>query len=435
MFLVIASYLALCGLFAPPAMGAQTVTLQPADITTIPRIMPKVIVVRPRLLNLKPAYPDTLVKIPASFKSPTFGTLQFGPNDNPKTVIVGVQEAEERLPDIRVDVNGNGDLTDDPLLPPSRSRFVRRDGVTLTEYTVMPTIPIQYEGVISLLTVNIRWLDKQDVRRTDGSTPILYYANYFTKGQLKLGEKTYTVALADTRASGDFRGAPTGEFANVLLLIDRNGNQAFDPKGEGYDIRQPFNIGGTTYQIASVDASGLKFTIAKSSKSVAEILPPPDLRPGKPVIAFSGKTMEGKKISFPQDYKGKLVLLYFWGSWCGDCQAEVPYLASAWQKFKGKGFDFLGISIDYPNYALQLTEFIKKHNLPPDHIYAGKQWDADIAVLYGVMSIPTAYLVEGDTGRVISWGDDLLDERLASTLEKFLSNRKVAKLPNTQATP
>ena len=429
MLLFLASWLALCGVSAPPASGGQTVTLQPADISTIPRIMPKVIVVRPKVLALKSTYPDTLAKIPASFKTPVFGTLQFGPADNPKTVIVGVQEREEDAPDIRVDVNANGDLTDDPPLHPVRSKFVRKDGVTLTEYTVTPTIPIPYETTTSLLTVNIRWLDRQDVRRTDGSTPILYYANYFTKGQLRLGEKTYPIALADTRATGDFRGTPTGEVSNVLLLIDRNGNDLFDPRGEGYDIRQPFTIDGTTYQITAVDPSGLKFTLVKSPKTVAEILPPPDLRPGKSVVAFTGKTLEGKKIAFPEDYKGKLVLLYFWGSWCGDCQAEVPYWATAWQRFKGKGVEFLGISVDYPDYGTQLAAFIKKNSLPPDHIYAGKHWNADIAVLYGVMSIPTTYLVEGDTGKVVAWGDDLLEERLVPTLERMLINRRSAQEP------
>ncbi len=426
MFNAVFACLGCLALLSQAPNESVTIRLRPAEISAIPRIMPKVIVVRPQSLNLKSEYPDTLTKIPATLKNPVFGTLKFGVAGSEKTIIVGVDEGEfNQPPRILVDTNANGNLTDDPPLTPYRTRYARHDGVVLNEYTVAASIPMEYEdGTKSLLTLNIRWLDPTDVRRSGNTHPILYYANYFTTGTMTLGGHTYRIALSDTLAKGDFRGNPVGDASGVLLLMDINGNEAFDGKGESIDIRQPFNIKGTTYEVVSVDASGQSLTIAKSKKTAVEIAPPPDLRVGKPVVPFEGATIDGKPIHFPQTYKGGVMLLYFWGSWCGDCQAEVPFVANAWAKLKGKGLSVLGISLDFPNSGKKFADFVKKHQLPPDQIYAGKHWNADIAVLYGVTSIPTAYLVDGDTGKVIANGEDLMGERLLPTLEKALANHK-----------
>lgn len=424
MFNALMACITFAGLFAQPPSPSVSVRLRPAEMSALPRIMPKVIVLRPQSLNLINDYPETLVKIPDNLKKPVFGTLKFGVAGAEKTILIGVDESDDgKPPRIMADANTNGDLTDDPPLTPYKSQFTRQDGVTLTEYTVAPSIQMEYEdGSKSLLTLNIRWLDPADIRRSNGAHPILYYANYFTTGEATLGGKTYKIALSDTLAKGDFRGREGGDSAGVLLLIDVNGNDAFDGKGESFDIRRPFNIKGTTYEIADIDPSGQRLEITKSKKTAVEIPPPPDLRVGKPVVPFTGETIGGKKINFPKDYHG-VTLLYFWGSWCGDCKAEVPYIAKAWAQFKGKGLAFAGVSVDFPNQSKQFAEFVKSHNLPPDQIYAGKHWDADIAVLYGVTSIPTAYLVDGATGKVIAWGDDLIGERLAPTLEKALAQR------------
>ncbi|MCX6377988.1 MAG: TlpA disulfide reductase family protein [Armatimonadetes bacterium] len=420
--------LVLAGLLAQSPSDSVTVHLRPAEMSAIPRIMPKVIVIRPQSLNLTNEFPESLIKIPVNLKKPVFGSLKFGVAGVEKAIIIGVDESDDdKPPRILVDANTNGDLTDDPPLTPYKSRFVRNNGTTLTEYTVAPTIPMEYEdGAKSLLTLNIRWIDPADVRRSNGNHPILYYANYFTTGEIALGGHTYRIALSDTLAKGDFRGRPEGETSGIMLLMDINGNEAFDGKGESVDIRQPFNIKGTTYEVTSEDPSGQTLTITKSKKSVPEILPPPDLRVGKPVVPFEGATIGGKRINFPKDYHG-VTLLYFWGSWCGDCKAEVPFMAKAWAQLKDKGLAFLGISLDFPNEGKQFTEFVKSNKLPPDQIYAGKHWSADIAVLYGVTSIPTAYLVNSITGKVIAGGDDLIGERLIPTLEKMLAHHNKDK--------
>src|SRR5262249_41413356 len=133
---------------------------------------------------------------------------------------------------------------------------------------------------------------------------LLYYRDYGREGKLDLGGKSYSIMVLDELASGRYDQVAHGEKEppKVSLLIDRDGNGRFG-KGEQYDLSQPFNIGGTTYELDKLSADGSSLKLKKSSKVVAEIPMPADLGSGKPAIAFTRPSLEGKSVSFPQDYK------------------------------------------------------------------------------------------------------------------------------------
>jgi peroxiredoxin len=145
---------------------------------------------------------------------------------------------------------------------------------------------------------------------------------------------------------------------------------------------------------------------------------------GSKAPSFEAKTTEGKTVKFPADYKGKVVLLDFWATWCPPCRAEAPNLAKAYEKYHAKGFDVLGISLDRANSESKLADFTKANRMPWPQVYDGKYWSAEVAEKYGVHSIPQPILVDGDTGVVLGLGEDARGSQLGPTIEKALAKKK-----------
>src|SRR5262249_18382190 len=163
-------------------------------------------------------------------------------------------------------------------------------------------------------------------------------------------------------------------------------------RGESFDVKKPFNIRGTTYELADLTAGG-SFKITKSDQVVAEIQTAPDHSVGKKITPFKATKMDGTAVSFPGDYNGKLGMLDFWATWCGPCIGEVPGLVKAYNEFHPKGFEILGISLDQANAAEKVKSVTADKGMTWSQVYDGKYWQAEIADRYGINSIPAAFLV------------------------------------------
>jgi thiol-disulfide isomerase/thioredoxin len=142
---------------------------------------------------------------------------------------------------------------------------------------------------------------------------------------------------------------------------------------------------------------------------------------GQKALAFHAKTVDGKPVNFPYDYKGKVVLLDFWATWCPPCRAELPRLAAAYNQYHDKGFEVLGVSLDQPMKGPALLQFIKDNNIAWPQIYDGRYWEAAVAVQYGVHAIPCPVLVDGDTGMILATDTDALGHELARAVESALA--------------
>lgn len=130
---------------------------------------------------------------------------------------------------------------------------------------------------------------------------------------------------------------------------------------------------------------------------------------------FEEKDLAGKPLSIG-NYKGKVVLVDFWATWCGPCVAELPNVLSTYEKFHGKGFEIIGISLDQEQEAL--TSFIKKRNMTWPQFFDGKGWQNKLAQKYGVTSIPATYLLDGN-GMIIA--KNLRGPALEAAVEKALA--------------
>ena len=131
---------------------------------------------------------------------------------------------------------------------------------------------------------------------------------------------------------------------------------------------------------------------------------------------FSEKDLGGNALSISK-YKGKVVLLDFWATWCPPCVASVPEIQKVYDKYHSKGFEVVGVSLD--DEKGDLEKFVKQRKLPWPQVFAGQRFDNKLAVKYGVAFAPTTFLI-GKDGKVIKQllnGRDDLDKEVAAALK------------------
>lgn len=142
---------------------------------------------------------------------------------------------------------------------------------------------------------------------------------------------------------------------------------------------------------------------------------------GKPPKAFSGKKdLDGKEISLDA-YKGKVLLLDFWATWCGPCVAELPNVVKCYGEFHDKGFEVLGVSLDQDRK--KLDDFISTKQIPWRQYFDGKGWQNEVASAWQVHSIPRTYLVDHE-GKVRYIG--ARGEALAPAIKTLLERAAAA---------
>ncbi|MFQ5521441.1 MAG: TlpA family protein disulfide reductase [Candidatus Methylomirabilia bacterium] len=90
------------------------------------------------------------------------------------------------------------------------------------------------------------------------------------------------------------------------------------------------------------------------------------------------------------DYKGNIVLINFWATWCPPCRAEMPAMERLYRRFKERGFTIVAISIDAEGGPI-VTPFLKKHELT---FPVGLDPEMAVAELYRVQGIPRSFLID-----------------------------------------
>ncbi|WP_430813740.1 TlpA family protein disulfide reductase [Carboxylicivirga sp. RSCT41] len=136
---------------------------------------------------------------------------------------------------------------------------------------------------------------------------------------------------------------------------------------------------------------------------------------GKVAPHFSYPTPEGAMVS-PEDYKGKIVVIDFWASWCGPCRNEIPHLKEVYEKYHPKGVEILSVSIDKKEKAW--LKALGEENMAWTQVLApkaGKQTMKD----YQFSGIPFIIILDKD-GKIIAkqLRGKKIDEKLDELLTK-----------------
>jgi Peroxiredoxin len=131
---------------------------------------------------------------------------------------------------------------------------------------------------------------------------------------------------------------------------------------------------------------------------------------------FTQNDPDGNPIRL-SDFRGKYLLVDFWASWCRPCRIENPNIVKAYEAYKNKNFEILGVSLDNPGNRTAWLNAVKRDNLTWPQVSDLQGWKNEVAVLYGVQSIPQNFLLDPN-GVIIA--KNLKGEELTKKLAEIL---------------
>mgnify|MGYP006072080471 FL=1 len=136
---------------------------------------------------------------------------------------------------------------------------------------------------------------------------------------------------------------------------------------------------------------------------------------GEVAPAFEGPTPTGELVSLAS-LKGKVTIIDFWASWCRPCRIENPNLVRLYKRMHDKGLEIVGVSLDKNQSSW--ARAIEDDGLSWNHVSNLKYWQDPIALLYGVRSIPAAFVLNKE-GVIVA--KNLRGAQLDAKIEELLS--------------
>ena len=142
------------------------------------------------------------------------------------------------------------------------------------------------------------------------------------------------------------------------------------------------------------------------------------VKKGTPAPEISLPDISGQTVSL-SSLKGSVVLIDFWASWCGPCRKNNPNLVALYEKFKDKGFEILGVSVDKSNTDWKSA--IAKDGLTWKQLIDNAGWNSQATIDYGVEAIPASFLIDK---KGLVRGINLEGRELDGMVKKLLKDDK-----------
>ena len=147
------------------------------------------------------------------------------------------------------------------------------------------------------------------------------------------------------------------------------------------------------YAIALVAAVGVVGTAWLSRKHFEPVVA------GVAVPPFTVSTLDGKPVGL-DSYRGKVVLLNVWATWCVPCETEMPSMQRLYSELSPQGFEILAVSVDSPEDGKPpvktLDAFVQKHGLTFPILYSEPESEGSIQQIFQTAGVPESFLIGKD---------------------------------------
>jgi peroxiredoxin len=196
---------------------------------------------------------------------------------------------------------------------------------------------------------------------------------------------------ASAKAEALFNSGAYDEAIEVFLAEGIRLRDAYPGSIEPYYLlTSAASIGGPEVLLQVADEVE-RFTIDPERMKVrADAFRKVASRVGQP-LDLEGVCIDGGKMKV-SNFKGKVLIVDFWATWCPPCVADVPDMVALYDKYHKQGLEILGISLDQKVDAVR--KFTKKHKMPWSQICDQQAWEGTLVNKFGISSIPTIWIVD-----------------------------------------